>query len=84
MENLKSDSGIEVTSSRNVDYMTKELEAMRIDREDTDLTASEDSSDEYDTDIEPTDDIKRKFLAKLDVSNVFVTFFLKKIPFLYW
>ena len=43
--------------------MTKELEAMRLDREDTDLTASEDSSDEYDTDIEPTDEIKRELLA---------------------
>ena len=62
-EKLKSDSGTEVNSNHNVDYMTKELEAMRLDREDTDLTASDDSSDEYDTDIEPTDEIKRELLA---------------------
>ena len=43
--------------------MTKELEAMRIGREDTDVTASEDSSDEYDTDIEPSDEIKRELPA---------------------
>ena len=63
IKNLKSDSGIEVNPSHKVDYLTEELEVMRIGREDTDLTASEDSSDEYDTDIEPSDDIQRELLA---------------------
>ena len=61
MENiLKSESGIEVNSSYNLDDLADGVSTIRLDREATELTSSEDSSHEYDTDIEASDDIKRK------------------------
>ena len=60
-EHLKSDSGIEVVSSYNLDGLTDAVATIRLDREATESTDSEGSSDEYDTDIEPSGELKRKY-----------------------
>ena len=59
---LESNSNVDGIRDDNLDPVLDGLATIRLDREPTELSDNADSSDEYDTDIEPSDEIKRKLI----------------------